>query len=367
MKAAALLLYLAFCCAAATSHAGGVDSRAKLGELLFFDPSLSANRSQSCATCHTPGAAFTDIRANHLNRAASLGADGVSTGRRHTPTLSYVGEIPALHQEAGEYFGGFFYDGRAHTLTDQARGPIFSPLEMAQPSAVTLIARLLEQQDPYADTINHLFGADALTDPELLVRAVSESLAAFQRAPRFAPFSSKYDRYLRGEETLSRLEEHGRLLFFSTLINCHSCHQLSGDPDRETFTDYSYHNIGTPPNPRLALAAPDLGLAENPLAQEPRHHGKFRVPTLRNVAVTGPYMHNGVFTELATVLSFYNKYVMQAPANPETQSPWAEPEVPANINFDLLKQGQPLDEYRIESLVAFLKTLTDQQFEHLLD
>ena len=78
-------------------------------------------------------------------------------------------------------------------------------------------------------------------------------------------------------------------------------------------------------------------------------------------------MHNGVFQDLETVMAFYNKYLMIAPVNPETGKDWDEPEVPENISNDLLRQGQPLDEYRVEAIIAFLKTLTDEQFEHLLD
>ena len=90
------------------------------------------------------------------------------------------------------------------------------------------------------------------------------------------------------------------------------------------------------------------------------------MPTLRNVAVTGPYMHNGVFKELRTVLEFYNQYIITNTYNPETGNPWRPPEVATNISHGLLSQGQPIDRYRIETLIAFLKTLTDRQYEHLL-
>ncbi|NKB99667.1 MAG: methylamine utilization protein MauG [Pseudomonadales bacterium] len=345
-------------------HAGSFETKAQLGEALFFETSLSGNRTQACATCHMPAVAFTDARPNQFDRAVSIGADGTTHGRRHTPTLSYIGQTPTFHlNDEGLYAGGFFYDGRAHDLPAQADGPIFSPLEMALASPVVLLDRIKEN-GPYAGAIERLFGSDVLTQPSRLVTAVAESLAAFQRSDAFSPFNSKYDRFLRGEADLTRLEEHGRLLFFSTLINCHSCHQLD-HPTQETFTDYTYHNIGTPQN--LSVNQADFGLAENPIVQGPQHEGKFRIPTLRNIAITAPYMHNGVFRELETVLRFYNKYVMQAPTNPETGFPWGDPEVAENISLDLLRRGQPLDEYRIESLIAFLKTLTDEQFEHLLD
>lgn len=342
------------------------ETKAKLGEALFFETSLSGDRTQACATCHMPAAAFTDARPNRFDRAVSIGADGTTVGRRHTPTLSYVGETPAFHvNDAGLHTGGLFYDGRAHDLSAQADGPLFSPLEMALPSAEVLVDRI-KAGPLYAEAITRLFGREALAQPDSVLTAVAESLASFQRSAAFSPYDSKYDRFLRGEIVLTKLEEHGRLLFFSTLINCHSCHKLD-HPSRETFTDYSYHNIGIPQNLSVNLVQPDLGLAENPSVQDKQQEGKFRVPTLRNIAITAPYMHNGVFQELETIMHFYNKYVMQAPNNPETGLPWDDPEVTENISLDLLRQGQPLDEYRINSLIAFFETLTDKQFEHLLD
>lgn len=308
---------------------------------------------------------FVDVRNNPFRRAVSVGANG-KHGRRNAPTLTYIGEIPALHRNAeGLIAGGFFYDGRARRLTDQAKGPLFSQLEMGLPSPQALASRLSANPE-YMTALARFFSPRVATDPDLLVRAVSESLAAFQRSRDFAPFDSKYDRYLQGTAQLSRLEEHGRLLFFSTLINCNSCHEL-GQTDAEIFTDYTYHNIGTPANPALGIR-PDEGLAENPAAgDKAQHRGQFRVPTLRNIAVTGPYMHNGVFQELETVVAFYNQYLMRAPTNPETGQAWRRPEVADNISVELLRQGQPLDSYRTKALIAFLKALTDERYTHLLE
>jgi cytochrome c peroxidase len=98
--------------------------------------------------------------------------------------------------------------------------------------------------------------------------------------------------------------------------------------------------------------------------------GKFRVPSLRNVAVTAPYMHNGVFKKLETAILFYDKYLVsnrQSESNPETGEPWGDPEVADTIDLDLLQQGQPITEDRARALVAFLRTLTDQRYEALLD
>ncbi len=355
-----------------------IEPQLMLGKALFFDPILSANQQQSCATCHDPAHAFIDVRPNQYGRAVSIGANGTAVGRRNTPTLTYVAQVPEFTQSIdGEFSGGLFHDGRASNLEDQASGPIFSPIEMALPSADVLLLRLKENQH-YVALLLEAFEADVLSSPTQTLKAVSGSLAAFQSTKMFAPYSSKYDRFLRGEITLTSQEEHGRLLFFSNLVNCSSCHQLG--QSRQTFTDYSYHNIGTPNNPNLPQPQQDRGLAENPKLTTAlnshssptspplvlRQAGKFRVPTLRNIAVTAPYMHNGVFSELHTVLAFYNKYLMRAEENPETRAPWRAPEFSETISHDLLAQGQPLDTYRIEALLAFLKTLTDARYEHLL-
>ena len=122
-----------------------------------------------------------------------------------------------------------------------------------------------------------------------------------------------------------------------------------------------------PRNPNLALATLDEGLFDNPLVNEEAQRGKFKVPSLRNVAVTGPYMHNGVFKDLRTVILFYDHYNNpMRKLNPETGLPWQAPEVPENIDLESLEIGPPLDNRRVDALEAFLKTLTDQRYEYLL-
>ncbi len=199
-----------------------------------------------------------------------------------------------------------------------------------------------------------------------------------RRWPKALPFDSRYDRYLKGEEKLTDEEELGRTLFFSNqFTNCSLCHKLNqlGGAANETFSNYQYHNIGTPANAAVRAingSKPghiDHGLKQNPLAAKPANDGKFKVPTLRNVAVTGPYMHNGVFKDLKTVVLFYDKYNNLSPKrqiNPETGKPWEKPEVAANMSMKELKTGPGLDDKRINALVAFLKTLTDKRYEALV-
>jgi cytochrome c peroxidase len=293
----------------------------------------------------------------------SIGDDGRSRGTRNAPALTYAARTPPLARAAdGAFRGGFFHDGRAATLAVQAVEPIFNPLEMALADTPTLRARLGENA-AYPASITALFGAAAMADDASLLAAVGESLAAFERTAEFAPYDSRYDRFLRGELALSRDEERGRALFFSSVVNCSNCHRLP-EAETETFTDFTYHNIGVPGNPALAIDA-DVGLGGNPLAGT-ADEGKFRVPSLRNVAVTAPYMHNGVFSSLRTTLVFYNTYLLHTPLNPETGEPWGPPEVGRNISHDLLRAGQPLSSVQIDALLAFLRALTDQRYEGLL-
>ncbi|CAO3459645.1 Cytochrome c551 peroxidase (EC 1.11.1.5) [Azospirillum argentinense] len=354
-------------------------AKAELGKALFFDNNLSSTRSQSCATCHNPEFGFADPRG-----AASLGADGKSLGDRNAPTAAYAHLSPRFGFKAnGVPFGGQFHDGRAATLQEQAGGPPLNPAEMAMASKAEVQGRLKENAD-YARSFVALYGAGVLDDADRAYDAMTDSIAAFEKTDVFSPFDSKYDRYLRGEYKMTGEEELGMTLFFSQqFTNCNVCHKLNAMPaaTNEVFTNYEYHNIGVPVNAELRAAngvAPthiDRGLAENPALKGQKAHdqkayeGKFKTPTLRNVAVTGPYMHNGVFKDLETVVRFYNKYNSRKPAdqiNPETGKPWGNPEIAATVSIKELEEGPALDDRRIKALVAFMKTLTDARYEPLL-
>lgn len=350
---------------------------ADIGRVLFFDTNLSANRTQSCASCHAPAAAFTDERDNGTGGAVSLGDDGVSLGDRNAPTLTYASTVPTFGVDAaGEIAGGLFYDGRASTLSAQAAEPFTNPLEMALPDNATVISRVRENPSHVA-SLQSAFGESVFDTTESAMHAITESIAAFERSEELAPFDSRYDRFLRGEIELTRQEEIGRKLFYSRVWNCHSCHTIDEREmtERELFTNNRYHNIGVPVNEVVRAAnglGPDHrdpGLLGNPRIEDVSTEGKYRVPTLRNVAVTGPYMHNGVFQDLETVIVFYNQFILSNPesqVNPETGEAWREPEVPETIDFDLLEASQPIAPLQLPALVAFLEALTDRQYEHLL-
>ncbi len=353
-SARAALLGVVFLTAGAGAQSGIEPARqaalSEFGRDLFFDVNLSRNRTQSCASCHDPEHAFTDPHDNGVGGAASLGDDGRSIGDRNTPTAAYASITPPFHIDAdGHYVGGHFLDGRAPTLAAQATQPMLNPIEMALADATEVVARVAENPG-YVEVLVEWFGADILADTDRTIAALGESISTFERTETFAPFDSKYDRYLRGEYELSALEKRGRDIFFSTMVNCSSCHLLntSSTATGEPFTSYRYHNIGLPENITLRKrnglgpGHRDRGLLENPKVDAPALAGKFKVPTLRNVAVTGPYMHNGVFRKLETAILFYNKYNMRgrhSETNPETRLPWGEAEVPDTIDRELLHHG----------------------------
>lgn len=355
----------------------------KLGEALFHDTILSKNQTQSCATCHSPDHGFVDPRENDSGKAVSLGDDGHSLGDRNAPTASYAKFSPPFHKnKQGKYIGGQFLDGREKDLKGQAGGPPLNPIEMGMPNKALVVKRLHENAD-YVTAFKKFFD-DGIFEgtkktPEIVYGAMAESIAAFEKTDAFSPFDSRYDRFLRGEIKLTDKEELGRVLFFSQqFTNCGLCHQLgrSAIDRQETFSNYEYHNIGVPINVEarkvngVAKGYIDHGLLDNPAVNDPKQDGKFKVSTLRNIAVTGPYMHNGVFKDLRTVILFYNKYNSKSASrqiNPETNKPWRSAEVKANISFKELEEGPALDDKRINALVAFLKTLTDKRYEHLIE
>lgn len=348
---------------------------AALGERLFFETALSMNGTQSCATCHDPAHAFTDPREGRAGRSVSVGDDGESHGDRNTPTLAYASFSPDFHQtDGGDWKGGQFWDGRAANLREQAGQPMLNPVEMAMPDKATVAARLAAKPD-YAAEFAALWGPGTLEDPARAFDAVTAALAAYQQTPEFAPFDSRYDRWLRGEEKFTAQEEFGHTVFITW--NCRLCHmnRKQGVSDTETFTNYEYHNIGVPVNPAAREASGlgpghvDKGLSAHPGIDDPAQDGRFKVPSLRNVAVTAPYMHNGAFSDLRTAVVFYNQYTSRrknARINPETGQDWGPAEVAENLSLAELESGLMVDDVRVDALVAFLETLTDRRYEPLL-
>ena len=364
------ILCLGFVCL----NANEISQKETLGKVLFMDKNLSKNRTQSCATCHNPDVGFVDDRQNGIKKMASLGDDNKSLGDRQAPTASYAKFSPDFHfdEKKQKYIGGQFWDGRAKTLGEQAGGPPLNPIEMGMGSKKEVVDRIKENAY-YVQTFKELFGEDIFSDEVKAYDAMTVAIATFERSNEFSPFDSKYDRYLKGEYDLTPLEDLGKSIFFSNNNNsCATCHVLKGeDKAGETFTNYEYHNIGTPANKTLraknGVKDIDKGLLANPNVKDVAQNGKHKVPTLRNVAVTAPYMHNGVFKDLKTVIEFYDKYNNKdRNINPETNKPWDDAEVKETIALKELK-ANALTDRKVEALVAFMKLLTDKKYEHLLE
>ena len=330
-----------------------------LGKLLFFEESLSTPPGQACSTCHSPEVAFADPESE---LPVSKGARPGLYGNRNDMTISYAAFVPPLYlnKEEGIWVGGLFWDGRVNSLAEQALVPPLNPLEMANPDTLTIAGKLRALS--YSALFTEVYGPDALSNPDTAFLNMADAIEVYEKTSEVSPFSSKYDHWLRGETELSMQELRGLKLFEAEdKGNCAACHpnKPAEDGSPPLFTDFTYDNLGTPPNPENpfytlplelnpdGFAFVDQGLGKT--VNDPAQNGKFRVPTLRNVAITHPYMHNGVFKTLFNVMAFYNTRDLAA---------WPTPEVSANVNME--EMGDlGLTNQELEDLVIFLKTLTD--------
>lgn len=314
-----------------------------LGKMIYESTLLSWDQTQSCATCHNVAVGFAD------DTAVSLGDDLVSTGGRNAPTSAYCGLSPLLHQDqAGEWVGGMFWDGRAtgHTLRDplaeQAQGPPLNPVEMNMPDVQTIIDRL-STDTAIAPLFTTVYGADAFADANAAYDNMARAIAAYERSAEVTRFTSRFD-----AGTLNAQELRGRKLFSQNCTTCHAMARRGGD--HPLFTNYKYVNAGVPVNEALlnpdlhsAYVYPDKGLG--PVVGDEAQNGKFKVPTLRNIAKTAPYSHNGYFGTLKEMVSFMNDRSGVDAEVPETVSPAV-----GNLG---------LNDAQVDDIVAFLNTLTD--------
>jgi cytochrome c peroxidase len=331
----------------------------QLGKEIFLDKNLSTPPGQACAHCHSAESGFGQPDAN---LPVSQGVYPDRFGNRNDLSAAYAAFSPRFHFDAGEghYVGGLFWDGRAATLEEQAKGPFLNPLEMANPNGAAVVAKV--KQSPYADLFREVFGPDAFTDANRAYDFVAEAIAAYERTRELNQFNAKYDLFLRGKVKLTDPERRGLALFENEKKGrCAKCHpsRPSLDQDRSLFTDFTYDNLGVPKNPENpyyylpkslnpdGTKFVDVGLGG--VVRKPEEDGKFRVPTLRNAAVTAPYMHNGIFKTLRQVVAFYNT---------RDVGPWPAPEVPQNVNREELG-NLGLTEQEVDDIVAFLHTLTD--------
>jgi len=347
--------------------AGELSPVEQLGKQLFFDTNLSTPAGQSCASCHSPETGFSGPNSNvNLKTGVYQGAAPGQFGNRKPPTAAYASFSPKREYNAKDetYEGGQFWDGRADDLVEQAKGPFLNPLEMNNASAEVVVDKV--RQSSYRVLFEQVYGeqADSATTFDQIARAI----AAYETSREVNSFSSKYDAYLAGRAKLTDAESRG-LKLYAGKANCTACHphERAADGSPPLFTDFTYDNVGTPRNPAnpfyQATAAVnadgpryrDLGLGG--VLNDETHHGKVKVPTLRNVAkkphpqFVKSYLHNGSFKSLKDVVHFYND-------RDKSPQEFGTPDVEENVNRDELG-NLGLTSAEEDDVVAFLETLSD--------
>lgn len=346
----------------AIERPAGFTDKQWLGKQLFFDPNLSLPPGQACVDCHSPAAGWADP---NKKLPTSKGNVPGLFGNRNSPSAAYASFSPDFYYDAtkASYIGGQFWDGRAKNVADQAKGPILNPLEMSGANKKSVIDAV--KAGPYADLFKKVWGAGVFDNTETAYDNLGASIAEYEKSREVNTFSSKYDDVLSGKATLTEQETRG-LALFKDKAKCDKCHTSIADATsgKVLFTDFSYDNAGVPKNPKnkfYSLSAKynpdgkdfvDLGLGGQLKKQS--ENGKFKVPSLRNVALTAPYMHNGYFATLEDVMSFYN-------TRDVVSAGWPAPEVAENMNKQDMGDLK-LTASEVEDIVAFLNTLTDTKF-----
>jgi len=354
-----VLVGIISCGGSASVAQGPAVTKASLGKALFFDKTLSNPPGMSCATCHSPTKAFTDPRPGS---PTSQGVIPGLFGFRKAPSIMYMAFSPEFAAGTGEggtsATGGQFWDGRAADLPAQAKFPLVNPIEMNNTNLDAVVATV--KKGPEAAALKLLYGANIFDDPTAAINAIVDAMATFERTPAISPFSSKYDAFLAGKAQLTAAELRG-LAAFNGKGGCSGCHDSSplADGTPPLFTNFCYANLGLPKNPAnpyyripakynpLGSAFIDIGLQV--ATGNPADAGNFMTPPLRNVALKGPYFHNGIFNTLSEVVNFYNTRDLGG---------FGPPEVPQTMDTTELGNLQLTSQEQAD-IVTFLGTLTD--------
>ena len=318
-----------------------------VGQNLYFDTNLSEPAGQSCASCHEPVAGFADP---DQNLPVSEGVIAGLFGGRNSPTASYAAFTPPFTTSGGVK-GGQFWDGRASTLADQAKGPFLNPVEMANTSRAQVIMKI--QASAYSVQFSQVCGPDAYdaANVDQSYDCMADAIAAFESTPVFSPFSSKYDAVQAGLAEFTAQEQEG-LNLFNGNAKCAHCHSTGKGKEPDLFTDFKYDNIGLPANPEVSALTgnSDIDLGLGAALSDSKYDGEFKTSHLRNVELTAPYMHNGVLKTLKEVVHFYNTR--------DIPGLWPAPEVPGNISSKFVGD-LGLTDAEEDAIVAFMLTLTD--------
>jgi cytochrome c peroxidase len=275
----------------------------QLGRQLFYDPILSKDSTISCASCHLQATGFT-----HVDHSLSHGIDG-KIGDRNSMTMMNLA-----------WSKTFMWDGGVNHLDVQALNPITSPVEMNE--TLTNVVQKLQKSEKYKSLFVAAFGDEKITGQRVL-----KALSQFELL--LVTANSKYDKVMRKEASFTDQEQNGYQLF---KINCASCHT------EPLFTNGTFQNNGIP----LDTTLNDIGRQQ--VTEKSEDYMRFKVPTLRNIQFTNPYMHDGRFNKLTQVIEHYNSIIVNK-----------------SLPKQLQKRMNLTDNERVD-LVAFLLTLTDNEF-----
>jgi cytochrome c peroxidase len=392
-----------------------------LGQSIYNDKNLSINNNQSCKSCHHNKAGFADMaNANNPSQnVVSVGSITTETGGLNAPTAAYAAYSPPMYWDGQLFIGGIFWNGRASghkefnvgclvpgygdpifsPLAEQAQGPFTNPVEMALPDNEAVVTRVAAAD--YAYLFNLAFKSVNFTDVVLTFDQIAIAIAYFEESNVLNQFNSVYD-----TGVLTTEQEKGKMLFEGNRAMCAACHVTDVGPGFAEFTDFSYDNLGIPINPIIIDKGTDPGLGgfiKSVLANPENYpqslvnviqagsdagsgaeanEGKHKVSTLRNIALTPPYGHNGFFPNLTSIVQFYNTRDLLACSNlpamtgaiPVTPALldagfipgyngltgycWPAPEEADNVN-DVELGDLGLFDSEVDSIVAFLEALTD--------
>lgn len=389
-KSMIVLMSVFFVLSGGIGLAKDLTQKEKLGGQIYRDQELSLYFNQACMTCHHPSAGFADP-ANQADPEffpVSEGSDGTSYGGRNAPTSAYAGFSPVLEKVNGTWIGGMFWDGRAtgwtldDPLAEQAQGPFENPVEMGIDRNI-VVNRVATSS--YASLFLQVYPDTDFTNIDGTYDDIARAIAAYERSSAVTKFNSKFDQFWQAcryqgidvsgidmatdlstlpQGILTSRQLQGLALFNDPdRGNCAACHTTNftdtdGNAVPPLFTDYTYANLGIPPNWRLYQLAgggpPDYGLGGFLESQKidgyQAEYGKFKVPTLRNVAKSSPYGHNGYFTSLEDIVHFLN-------TRDDLLEGWPTPEYEATLSHEL--GDLQLTYVEEASIVAFLQSLTD--------
>ena len=360
-----MVLALSACGGGSSSVSSGPAATVEsVGKKIFFDTSLSSNSNQSCSSCHDPASGFADPDVT-IAAPVSEGSVAGRFGTRNAPTAAYASFIPVFTRftsttddgTRSNYQGGQFLDGRRADLIEQARDPFLNPLEMNNVDAADVVSKIAMAS--YAKEFRQVFGDAIFSDVDNAYEKITTAIAAFEASVELNPFSSKFDAVMDNQASFTASEQRGFDLFKGSVAKCANCHTVDNPADGSLFTDFRYFNIGTPVNPNNPAGALfiDEGLGDasrNPVVtDQAAQRGKFRTPTLRNIELTAPYMHNGSYDTLEDVIRHYDIQVTNGFITPEVNDNIAE-----ELNPGLFTALGLLPQDYID-LENFMLTLTD--------